>query len=48
MLNHGYAEMIKANEHKFEEARLVGMGTLEALGDLRYFEPVNLKGGSGH
>jgi len=48
MLNHSYVEMIKASEHKFEEAKLVGMGTLEELGDLLHFESVNLKGGSGH
>lgn len=30
MLNHGYAEMIKAQTHKFEESRIVGEGTLEA------------------
>ena len=37
--------MIKANEHKLEEARLIGMETLEALGDHGLFESVNLKGG---
>lgn len=31
MLNHGYAEMVKAQDHKFEEARLVGEGTLGAV-----------------
>ncbi|KAK1058667.1 ccr4 associated factor [Friedmanniomyces endolithicus] len=31
MMNHAFVEMIKANEHKTEEAKLVGMGTVEAL-----------------
>ncbi|KAK4963328.1 hypothetical protein LTR10_000956 [Elasticomyces elasticus] len=31
MMNHGFVQMIKANEHKAEEAKLVGMGTVEAL-----------------
>ncbi len=31
MMNHAFVEMIKANEHKAEEAKLVGMGTVEAL-----------------
>ncbi|TKA78464.1 hypothetical protein B0A55_04972 [Friedmanniomyces simplex] len=31
MMNHAYVEMIKANEHKAEEAKLVCMGTVEAL-----------------
>ena len=31
MMNHAYFEMMKANEHKAEEAKLVGMGTVEAL-----------------
>lgn len=31
MLNHGYYEMIEAHEHRTEEAKLVGLGTFEAL-----------------
>jgi len=45
MLNHGYLEMIKASDHKFEEARLIGMGTLEALGGLLHFHSMNPKEG---
>ena len=31
MLNHGYAEMVKAHDNKAEEAQLIGVGTVEAL-----------------
>lgn len=31
MLNHSFLEMLKAYGHGEEEARLVGMGTFEAL-----------------
>ena len=31
MLDHGYFEMIRANPHAAEEAKIVGLGTLDAL-----------------
>lgn len=31
MMNHAILELIKANEYALEEAKMVGMGTLEAL-----------------
>ena len=45
MLNHAYLEMFKASDHKLEEARLIGMETLEALGDLLHSRSLNLKEG---